>query len=378
MIPPIFTPVYTPYRHVARRLLPYLALSVSLLGLAGCTEAPTTSTPELVVFVHTVKNTKGESEHTLFGHLRPRVESEVGFRTGGKVAVRHVELGQSVKAGQALAQLDRTDYVLAVQSAEAQERAAAVDAAQTRDDAARLQRLLADGSVGAADAERQQARADAAAAQWALAQHQVELARNQASYATLTAPFDGVVTAVLFEAGQNVAAGQPVLRLAQDRELEVQADIPESLATDLGQWNARAHLQRTGNTADIALRLRELAPSAAAQSGTYRARFTPTGPLPAALVRIGMAVDLQLTRPQPQPSAEIPVGALLATGPRPAVWQVAASGVLEATPVQILSQTTGSVRVAGLPDGAQIVSAGAQKLDAGLTVRAIPSKGAER
>jgi membrane fusion protein, multidrug efflux system len=74
------------------------------------------------------------------------------------------------------------------------------------------------------------------------------------------------------------------------------------------------------------------------------------------------------------PGAELPVSALLATGvPEAAVWLVdAGSGALQRMPVRLLAQTTDHVRVAGLPEGALVVSVGAQKLDAGMKVRPVP------
>lgn len=207
-----------------------LALRTMLLSLAAMLAAcsPKPAAPPLVpaVFVTPVRNDNGAAQRVLAGSVRPRVEADLSFRTGGKVTARGVELGQTVRVGQALARIDPADYQLAVQAADEQQRAAEVDAVQAASDAARFKRLLADGSVGAADAERQQARADAAAARLTQAQKQAELARNRAGYAVLTAPFDGVVTALRFEVGQMVDDKQPVLSLARPGELEVLVTCP--------------------------------------------------------------------------------------------------------------------------------------------------------
>lgn len=348
-----------------------LTLAMGTVVLSACSP-PTVPPPRLpAVFVSTVRNDSGVTVRVLPGQLRPRVEAELSFRTGGKVIAREVDLGQTVRAGQVLGRIDAGDYLLAVQAATEQQRAAEVDSAQAASDAARFRRLLADGSVGAADAERQQARADAAAARLAQAQRQVELARNRASYVVLAAPFDGVVTALRFESGQMVGEGQPVLGLARPGELELQADVPEALAAGLKAWQASATFGDGKEV--IPLKLRELAPSAAAGSRTYRARFG-LGPRPAGVEwRMGMTAELRLAQSGREAGAELPASALLVTTPpAAAVWQVdAQTGALQRTPVQLLSQTTDRVRVAGLADGALVVSVGAQKLDAGLKVRAV-------
>lgn len=371
----------TPLRPFARRGTALMALAVGL-GLAACAPPPAPPPTVQPVFVTTVRNDTGTLLRILPGTLRPRVESELSFRAGGKVLARTVELGQLVRAGQVLGRIDATDYQLAVMAATEQQRAAEVDATQAASDAARFKRLMADGSVGAADAERQQARADAAAARLAQAQRQAELARNRAGYATLTAPFDGVVTALRFEAGQTVADNQPVLSLARPEALELQVDVPEALATELAGWQASATIGTAAQP--IPLRLRELAPTAATGSRTFRARYSIVAVPGGNALRMGMTATLRLVQPGGIAGAELPVSALLATGAPAAgtvgappgdaatVWAVdTKTGALQRTPVQVVSHTTDRVRVAGLPDGALVVSVGAHKLDAGVKVQPV-------
>ena len=243
--------------------------------------------------------------------------------------------------------------------------------------------------MGAADAERQQARADAAAARLVQAQKQSDLARNRAGYAVLTAPFDGVVTAVRFEIGQVVDDKQSVLSLAKPGELEVVVDVPEQLLAGLKAWQASAML---GNAADpsqanpVALRLRELAPSANAATRTTRARYALAAPAQSSDLHMGMSAEVRLQQVGRISGAELPLGALLVTNTNdnagkasesasiagPSVWLVEAkTGALRRQAVQLLSQSIDQVRVAGLEDGALVVSVGAQKLDAGLKVQPV-------
>jgi RND family efflux transporter MFP subunit len=342
-----------------------------------------------------VQNESTGTQRVLFGSVRPRVEAELGFRTGGMVTARLVEVGQHVRSGQALARIDPADYQLAVLAAADQQRAAEVDAVQAASDAARFKRLLADGSVGAADAERQQARADAAAARLAQAQRQAELARNRASYAVLTAPFDGVVTALRFETGQLVGENHSVLSLARPGELEVVVDVPEALVGGLSTWQASllsdpsSGANRDAPAAPpIALRLRELAASAHPATRTTRARYALLGAAGQAGLRMGMTAEVRLQQAAGTSAAELPLGALLVTAAAgsaraasarqapanagPAVWLIdAQTGALKRQSVQLLSQTTDHVRVAGLPNGALVVSVGAHKLDPGMKVQAV-------
>lgn len=353
---------------------PFLFIATTAL-LTACTQAPPPAPVLPRVFVTRVKLDTTATERVLFGSLHARVESELAFRTGGRVIARLVELGERVHAGQALARIDPADYQLATDAALDQQQAAEVDAVQAASDAARFKRLLADGSVGAADAERQQARADAAQARLAAARQQAALARNRAGYATLTAPFDGIVTAVRVEPGQMVSDSQPVVAMARDLgrggDLELVADVPEALAAGLKGWQPSLRMAEGG---PVPLKLRELAPSANPQARTFRARFALSAK-PASELRLGQTAELLLRRPGSQRTAELPLSALLAASPGqpPAVWLADAdSGALTRIPVEVVSQTTDTVRLAGLTEGSQVVSLGAQKLDAGMKVQLMP------
>lgn len=351
---------------------------VSLVGaaaaslLSACSEPAAPVAAVRPVFVTTVQAAAAAQARTFSAVVRPRVESELAFRTGGKVIERRVDVGDVVKAGQVLARLDPADYQLAVQAAADQLKAAAVEAQQAASDTARFARLLTDGSVGAADHERQKARADAAAARLEQARRQLDLARNREGYATLVAPYAGVVTATRFEPGQVVPEGQPVLSLAQAGEPEVVVDLPEdwvgrarSLVATAAPWDAPQTEWR--------LTLRELAPQANAQGRTYRARYAATAAARAGLAALplGSTVQLSLSAPASGPAvATLPVSALLKGSGQEGVWVLNPQGNgLVFKPVQVVALDAASVRVTGLAEGQRVVTVGAQKLDAGLAVR---------
>jgi RND family efflux transporter MFP subunit len=252
--------------------------------------------------------------------------------------------------------------------------AAAVEARQAVSDEARLRRLLADDSVGAADHERQQARADAATARLDQARRQLELARNREGYAALVAPYAGIVTAIRFELGQVVPEGQPVATLAREGSHEVVVGLPED-------WVGRARsLTATAApwadpTAKLQLVLRELSPQASAQGRTYRARYAaaPAARAQLSALPLGSTMQLTLSAPQAGPATvALPVSALLKGSGSEGVWALNAQGSgLVFTPVKVVSIDDATVQVTGLTPGSRIVSVGAQKLDAGSAVRAI-------
>jgi RND family efflux transporter MFP subunit len=320
--------------------------------------------------VTTVKRTSQSSTRVLTATVRARVETELAFRAPGKVTQRLIEVGDSVKSGQALARLDTADYQLGVNAAEAQVQAARVDAEQAAADESRFRRLAADGSVGTADHERQKARADAAAARLDQAQRQLALARNRSDYTLLVAPYAGVVTALRIETGQVVAEGQAVVSLARRDDHEFAVDLPEGMAADVRSLKATAQPWQ-GAGQPIALQLRELAPVAGAQGRTFRARFAPTGAgrEPANQLALGSTALVSLEGAS-APGLRLPASAIVKSNGAAAVWVVgAAAGSLKLQPVQVTASEADHVHVTGLPDGLRVVSVGAQKLEASMKVR---------
>ena len=168
------------------------------------------------------------------GVVRARREADVGFRAAGRIVERLSDVGAPVAAGAArwpgstppTSPSPRRAAEAELASAEAQSRQAAAEAARSRV-------LLAAGHVAQAYDDGRQATARSAAERAAAARAQLELARNRLDYAVLRAPTDGVVTALLAEAGQVVAEGQPVLRLAKPEERELVVQVPEAAVAAL-------------------------------------------------------------------------------------------------------------------------------------------------
>jgi RND family efflux transporter MFP subunit len=362
-------------RSISNAALTVLSTAAASLFLTGCSDKPAPQAAVRTVYVSTVAAADESDLRSFTASVRARVETELAFRTGGKIVQRLVDVGTQVRAGQALARLDTNDYALAVQAAEDQVRAARVDAEQSASDEARFRRLSAEGSVGMADHERQKARADAAAARLSQAQSQLALARNRDTYTTLVAPYDGVVTALRIEMGQVVAEGQPVLAVARDGEREIVADIPEEWVGRVRTAAASATGWDERDDTVLPLRLRELSPLASAQGRTFRARFAATEASRKMIDKLplGGTAQLQLaSKDSGKRGVQLPVTALVKGSGQPGVWVINTLGNgLVFKPVQVQTIDESSLLVSGLSTGEKVVTVGAQKLDAGQAVRAI-------
>ncbi|MFB1030691.1 MAG: efflux RND transporter periplasmic adaptor subunit, partial [Thauera sp.] len=208
------------------RSLPSVLAGLSVL--AACSAPAPHTPPPPAVLVRSVDAASAPPAAQVYaGEVRARIESDLGFRIGGKLVERLVDVGAEVAAGAPLALLDAQDVRLALASAQAAAAAAESDLALARSEFARARELQARNFISSSSLDARRTALQAAEARLRQARAQAEVAANQAGYARLEAPAAGVVTAVLAEPGQVVGAGQAVLRLARPDEREVLIHVPE-------------------------------------------------------------------------------------------------------------------------------------------------------
>ncbi|MGY4001875.1 efflux RND transporter periplasmic adaptor subunit [Aeromonas sanarellii] len=309
-----------------------------------------------------------------FASVASRYEVEQAFRIGGKVLVRKVDVGQVVKEGDVLAILDDADYLLAEEAARQRLAAAKAAAWQAESDWQRLSELKKNGSVSASHEEQAHSTLLTARAAAQAEARQFELARNQVNYTQLRAPISGVVTALRMETGQVVAAGQPVITLANEGKPEIVADIPENRLAEFKAARYKAALA-TAPERYFAVELRELSAQASAQTRTYRARLKPVEPR---ALPLGATATLIAERTDEGTRvATLPATALTQEQGVPAVWTVQQdgkgnTGTVKLVKVAIQGYRSDEVLVSGPAEGALVVTAGVQKMALGLRV-ALPA-----
>jgi RND family efflux transporter MFP subunit len=138
----------------------------------------------------------GKTIIELAGEIQPRYESQLGFRVGGKLIARKVEVGTLVKRGQVLMQLDPLDLQLAQSQAKAAVSATESTLALTKADLDRYRELRQKNFVSQALLDAKEAAYKSAIASHEQANAGLKVQANQSSYSTLYADADGVITAV--------------------------------------------------------------------------------------------------------------------------------------------------------------------------------------
>jgi RND family efflux transporter MFP subunit len=342
--------------------------AIAVAFLVGCSQHVPAEDPIRAVKVITIG---AEGLHTgaqYAGEVRARVESQLGFRVSGKIISRKVELGQRVKAGQVLAQLDPQDYKLQADAARAQLASAATNRDLAAADFKRYKDLKDQNFISAADLERRETTLKSAIAQYDQAQAQFTGQGNQAAYTTLVADASGVVTSVDAEVGQVVGAGSPVIRVAQDGPRDVVFAVQED----------KIGLIKVGSSAEIRVWssptraqgiVREVAASADPVTRTFAVKVGLDGKDALALGTTVSVVAKALDRSGVQ-VIKVPTSALRRDGQRSAVWVLNSKDMTVNLQTVEIATADGNDAVisSGLQPGMQVVAAGVHVLSPGQKV----------
>lgn len=350
-------------------------LFLALALLAGCaSEAP--EPPPRPVLVARPEAATG-TVAPLAGEVRARQETVLAFRVGGMLVSRDADVGDVVARGARLAELDPGDLRLQAGAASAELAAARAELARTAAERARFASLAGDQLVSRSALEAAQTAEAAAAGRVRALAAQVEVARNQAAYTQLRAPSAGAIAATHAEAGQVVAAGQPVFTLAVAQGRDVVVAVPEGWVdavtvgrpVEVGFW--RAPGRRVRGT------VREVSPVADPQTRTWEARVALRDE-DADGIALGQTAEVYITRDADAGALRVPLSAVQkGTDGASVVWVVEpaaepGAGVARQVPVRV--GPFGSDRVPvldGLAPDALVVVAGGHLLREGQRVRPV-------
>jgi RND family efflux transporter MFP subunit len=343
---------------------------VLLVALCGC------NAEKLSVDVRSVRTLVVDpkpiaDERQAIGEVRPRYESDLSFRVAGKVLARRVDVGASVRQGDTLATLDTQDFQNRLRSAEAEVASADAVLVEARGDEARKAKLLSDGWTPKATYDAVLRNLRSADARLTSAKANLDLTRDQLSYTELKAEFDGVITAVGAEPGQNVNAGQMVVKLARPGDKDAVFNIAETAFTDRNSSSEHPEVI-VWPLSNPELRIngivREISPVADSTTRTYTVKVTLKDPPPQ--LRFGMSIGGRL-KANSDPVVALPLSALFEKNGSPAVWVFdQASGGVTLRPVTVARYETDTAVIAdGLAKGDAVVTAGVNTLREGQKVR---------
>ena len=310
-----------------------------------------------------------DDARSAIGEIRPRHESDLGFRLSGKIISRPVETGALVRKGDLLATIEDEDYRNRVRSAETDLATAEAVFVEARANERRLGSLFKKRYTSAVNYEASVKSLRSAEAKLESARIALQMAKDQLGYTQLRAEFDGIVTETGAESGQFVNVGQMVVRLADPKTLDAVFSIAESVFAN----SPAGELPRVVVTllSNPGIRtfgqVREISPVADAATRTFRVKVALENP-PAAM-RFGASVAGRIDRPA-ESVVVLPGGALFDLGGKPAVWVVGANSEVSLRPVSVARFEIDRVVIGkGLNQGDIVVTAGVNRLHEQQKVR---------
>ena len=350
------------------------------LWLGAGTSEGAAQQPPAVVSVDEVRMEAMAQTVPVIGRLVARRAGDVAARTAGPVAALHVEVGDRVETGDPIAVLDtvrlraeRDRLAAIVNQAQAQVERLTAQAALQRQELRRLEGLrdsaafsqgryedarqeviIAESAIGTADATRVSAAAS------------LSLAQIDLSWATITAPYPGVITVVHTEVGAWLAVGNPVVSMVNDLDLEVEAEVPSSRVEALTDGTAVALIldDKSEHTAVV----RSVVPEENALTRTRRVRFTPRfAPLHKSLA-VNQSATVLVPAGTGREVLTVHKDAIVRNQGQAFVY-VAQDGTAQIRPVQLGAAVGGRFEVlGGLGPGEPVVVRGNERLRPGQAI----------
>lgn len=213
----------------------FIVISLGFILQSSCREETPVQQIIRPVRYMEVSSTQGGYVRTFSGVAQSGTESKLSFKVPGTIKDIAVQVGDRVREGDIIGELDSSDYKIKVQQAEA-----ALDRAQAQERNAgvsydRVRTLYEKKSASKAALDAARMAAEASQAEVQTLERQLELARAQLEYCRITAPLSGAIAEVHVETNENVQAGMPIVLLTSGSQIEVRTSIPEILISQIEQ-----------------------------------------------------------------------------------------------------------------------------------------------
>ena len=347
----------------------FIPLLISMLMLTACVKEQAAKKVIRPVVTQQVKIQENWQQAKYAGEIRARYRMALGFRIGGKIVERFIEVGDIVKPGTLLAKLDPDDSKLQLVRAGGALEAAKAEKRKAQLDLKRYTKLYKDKMISAAEHLRFSNLLDIAKAKYTQAEAHLEVTRNQSDYTHLYADKGGVITALEMEVGQVIVPGQTVVKLALPEEKEVIIAVAESRLDEV----------RHADEVKISLwidpdryyqgRIREISPGADPVTRTYTVKISLLDVGDEA--QLGMTTTVIIIQKKKEMIVKLPLTSIFQMDGKPAVWIYSPdTAQVYLTPIEIHEYQFDSVLIqSGLKEGQIVVIAGVHKLHEGQKVR---------
>lgn len=355
-----------------RRQLPVLVLVLAIAAAtAACSkeDKAADAAPTGAMAVTVVPATPRQIQRSVLvsGPVAAWEEMQLGVEVNGlRVTALNVDVGQQVRKGELLLQLDHRSLDSDLAQANASLREAEAGASLARSQLARGEALVKDKYISATQLDELRAGRVQGDARVGTARAMRDSAALRRSFADLRAPDDGVISKRLVQPGQVVSAGSELLRMIRRGRLEWRAELAESELARVKPGDRIQLTTRDGTTVIGSVRAVSPGVDASTRTGTIHADLPqPDGLQPGTFLqgRIDTGTAQAIT---------LPTAAVVQRDGYPNVFTVDAKGIVHRVRIRTGGTNSGYVEVLeGLKAGDKVVEQGAGFLGDGDTVRIV-------
>lgn len=354
-------------------------LSLAMISCANNTEetAEEVLRPVRTMLVFT---TGGERTRVFTGSAQAGTESRISFKVGGTIESLNVKVGDRISRNTLIAELDSSDYQLAVQQAEASLQQANAQRRNARASFERVRALYENNNATLNDYDSARAAKDSAEAAVESFEKQLDMAKLRVTYCKLFAPSSGTVSAVDVEVNEHVDVGKPIIVMISGAKPEVRVGVPELFISQISEGDA------VEVTFD-AIPDRSF-PAYVTEVGVSTSQLTSTYPVTVELVdsntdiRSGMAAEVEFTFENISGEEKIIVPASSVEEDRKGKYVFLVepadddTGIVHRQSVEVGDIGEQGIEIiAGISNGDLLVIAGMSKMSEGLKVKLMPDQG---
>lgn len=275
--------------------LRFLATGLCLMLLYACGDDRNSAAEEILKPVRyaEVVLSGGQQQRTFNGTSQSGSEADLSFQTSGRIKNINVKVGDRVRRGQLLAQIDQNDIVLSYEKAKAALQSSEIQLQTMKSSLDRIKRLYQANNASLSDYEQAKNNYAASSANYQSAKKNLDLESSKFNYAKITAPANGVVTAVNAKVNEFAQAGSPVISInSGSDDIEVRVGMPERYIAQIRQNDpVSVHFQSiAGSSFEGSISEVGFASSSASTYPVVVKLLNPTDN-----IRVGMPADVSFT-----------------------------------------------------------------------------------
>ncbi|GJM03051.1 MAG: hemolysin secretion protein D [Rhodomicrobium sp.] len=336
----------------ASRLAMLLALS---LVFTACDERKPEQKEEVIRHIKSMKlEARADQQSRLIaGVVTPVVSSNVAFEIGGQVTKMTVSVGDRVKSGDLIAELDPQTYELRLQSAEGALQAAQAKLSDAEKKFEQQKQLFTKKFTTKTNYDSALSTLEAARSDVSIQKSQVSIARRNLTKTKLLAPFSGAISEKHVEVFEEVTAGKPIVTLHTEGNYEIDVSLPETLVNEVKVGDEVDVQVSIGQRAQLKGYIKDIS-SQASQGNAYPVTIGLVQDETAALkkLRPGMSVEVTFKFAQAYKGTAffVPTAAILPTEVEGQVHLFvynAEAGMVEKRSAQVVNIRDNNVMIAG-------------------------------